>query len=283
MGKRKRESSDAGHDSFLEELKCPVCLDFMREKIFQCSQGHLVCGDCKKLLTTNICPTCRGDMGSNRCRVAEKARETLKFPCQWQEDGCSVSLVCRDLHYHEQTCAFRPVQCDICGESVSISSFERHLSVKHKLNPHELSDRLSCEIKLTNSRGDIDPDWIFVLKSEEETYLLKLYFKATSFFAILRSLKFDSDFDKRHICTITVDSGTRNISWTSPIRTVRVSCEDVQKTEDCFQVKASLVKHMAGVREDMTKFKLDVKLKLGINKKPITYPEAKLDNACTIS
>eukprot|EP00092_Neocalanus_flemingeri_P083635 GFUD01104985.1.p1 GENE.GFUD01104985.1~~GFUD01104985.1.p1 ORF type:complete len:225 (-),score=46.01 GFUD01104985.1:168-752(-) len=40
---------------------CPVCFEQFvpNSRMFQCGQGHLVCGDCHR---TEICPTCRGPM-----------------------------------------------------------------------------------------------------------------------------------------------------------------------------------------------------------------------------
>lgn len=68
-----------------ELLECPVCLDEMRppKKIFQCSNGHVICELCKSNPEVRSCPTCRVQFrgGSNFVRniVAEKlARNTFE-------------------------------------------------------------------------------------------------------------------------------------------------------------------------------------------------------------
>ena len=53
-------------------LECPVCLDEMLPpvKIFQCSNGHIICEKCKNMV--KVCPTCRvGMVSSTRNILAE--------------------------------------------------------------------------------------------------------------------------------------------------------------------------------------------------------------------
>ena len=44
-----------------ELLECPVCLEEMKppKKIFQCSNGHVICELCKNNPEVRSCPTCR--------------------------------------------------------------------------------------------------------------------------------------------------------------------------------------------------------------------------------
>ena len=40
--------------------ECPVCYDVRRDvPIYQCANGHIICGACKDRETVAICPTCR--------------------------------------------------------------------------------------------------------------------------------------------------------------------------------------------------------------------------------
>ena len=65
-------------------LECPVCLEEMKppKKIFQCSNGHVICELCKGNPEVRSCPTCRVKFrGHNVVRniVAEKlARSTFE-------------------------------------------------------------------------------------------------------------------------------------------------------------------------------------------------------------
>ena len=67
-----------------ELLECPVCLEEMKppKKVFQCSNGHVICELCKNNPEVRSCPTCRVKFrGHNVVRniVAEKlARSTFE-------------------------------------------------------------------------------------------------------------------------------------------------------------------------------------------------------------
>jgi E3 ubiquitin-protein ligase SIAH1 len=41
----------------LEELKCPVCVEYMMPPIPMCQNGHNICNTCRQKV--NQCPTCK--------------------------------------------------------------------------------------------------------------------------------------------------------------------------------------------------------------------------------
>jgi len=66
--KRKYENEE----DFAPE--CPLCMEIMTppKKIYQCSEGHMVCSVCKPKMQNNLCATCRNENGYNsRCRWIE--------------------------------------------------------------------------------------------------------------------------------------------------------------------------------------------------------------------
>jgi len=46
----------------LEEFNCPICAEVMRSphEIWQCGEGHILCGDCRHNPNLPQCPVCRG-------------------------------------------------------------------------------------------------------------------------------------------------------------------------------------------------------------------------------
>ena len=44
-----------------EELECPVCRAGVQGQVFQCHEGHVMCGPCRSRLRT--CPVCRTSLG----------------------------------------------------------------------------------------------------------------------------------------------------------------------------------------------------------------------------
>jgi len=69
-------------------LDCPVCLDICKPpvQIFQCPEGHIMCGDCANRPELEVCPQCRmpldGQISRNRA-LEELARRT--FPKEEEE------------------------------------------------------------------------------------------------------------------------------------------------------------------------------------------------------
>lgn len=65
--KRKLEEDD-------EDIpECPICMqEMVAKQIYQCSEGHLVCSDCKPKVSNRGCATCRNAEGYiSRCRYLE--------------------------------------------------------------------------------------------------------------------------------------------------------------------------------------------------------------------
>jgi len=65
------------------ELECPVCLEEMKppRRIWQCSDGHIICDFCRKKPTVTCCPTCRKYI-VGRSNIAEKLSRSLFGGCQ---------------------------------------------------------------------------------------------------------------------------------------------------------------------------------------------------------
>merc|ERR1719352_88393 len=114
---KKDASTDPLEDPDLiktEELKdlleCPVCLRVPRgSPIYQCARGHVVCSDCRPNVST--CPQCRDPLGNIRSLVSEKMLEKLPAVCKFADNGCQVEMLRSQLGEHEQSCAFRLVNC----------------------------------------------------------------------------------------------------------------------------------------------------------------------------
>jgi len=68
------------------ELECPVCLEEMKppRRIWQCSDGHPLCENCRKKPEMNTCPTCRKYL-VGRSTIAEKLARALYAPSNQQE------------------------------------------------------------------------------------------------------------------------------------------------------------------------------------------------------
>ena len=67
-----------GSTSSVSDLECPVCLEEMvpPRRIWQCSDGHAICEDCRKRPEVKNCPTCRQTI-VGRNTLAEKLAKSI--------------------------------------------------------------------------------------------------------------------------------------------------------------------------------------------------------------
>lgn len=96
-------------DSVDSLFECPVCSDTVLPPILQCRNGHLLCSNCRKNVTS--CPVCRSPLGDIRNLSLEKLSEKVRFPCKFKVMGCPLRLSAADKLRHQENCDFRPFRC----------------------------------------------------------------------------------------------------------------------------------------------------------------------------
>jgi len=95
--------------NFKEYFECPVCYTVPRRPpIFQCSEGHLICSECKPKVLH--CPICRSGW-SGRLRFAEMLLEKVPHSCRYAGSGCDLELLGPYIDGHEKDCPYGPVRC----------------------------------------------------------------------------------------------------------------------------------------------------------------------------
>jgi E3 ubiquitin-protein ligase SIAH1 len=87
----------------------------MKPPIYQCSNGHSVCGDCKKRVKD--CPTCREPLLNIRNLIAEKLANKVKCPCRNASRGCNEKSCLEVLKKHESVCPYRMYHCLVAEDN----------------------------------------------------------------------------------------------------------------------------------------------------------------------
>lgn len=91
-----------------DEVKCPICYEIYSNKIWQCVNGHCICGSCR-FKVTGGCSECREPL---KVLVRNRALESLlatslKVDCPNAVFGCQERLKCREVQGHVRICQFR--------------------------------------------------------------------------------------------------------------------------------------------------------------------------------
>jgi len=93
----------------LEELECPVCMEYMTSPIPMCTNGHNICNTCKPKV--DHCALCREQLSESRCWLLENIIEKIKFRCQYYTEGCEFITTAQFIKSHEAGCPDRPFDC----------------------------------------------------------------------------------------------------------------------------------------------------------------------------
>ncbi|KAF5296141.1 hypothetical protein FQR65_LT10311 [Abscondita terminalis] len=121
-------------NSFLDELECPVCNNYMMPPIFVCPTGHSICNSCK--IKIQNCPLCRSVLQSTRNFTLEKLASTVKYPCKYQDLGCMMTLNHEQVGNHHAICSYGKRRCPmkffaLCDVNNTFSDLIGHLNEKH--------------------------------------------------------------------------------------------------------------------------------------------------------
>lgn len=117
---RKRALSSASNDNERQiaaqnvHLTCPICMEIYNGIIYQCKEGHPVCGKCYiKLPLPKKCPYCTIPLEGIRNRIAESMSAEIIVKCKWK----NCEHVCRqeDMRVHSIVCIHRENLC--CDEN----------------------------------------------------------------------------------------------------------------------------------------------------------------------
>lgn len=117
---------------------CPVCQESILPPILQCTQGHLICLTCFKLMDS--CPQCRTPFTMQLRNLGmEQLALNVQFACKNADRGCQEMLLYNLKPEHEKVCPFQrflcpspttQAKCEWGGDSYEEVS--KHVSDHHK-------------------------------------------------------------------------------------------------------------------------------------------------------
>ena len=109
----------------LEEAKCPICLELMKEPV-STSCEHLFCQNCIKDQPT--CPTCRKRFTTTPDRGSVRIVKAFKVKCPNSVEGCKWQGDLGDAEEHlEEKCQHQKVKCpNRCGSKLDRKHLRRH-------------------------------------------------------------------------------------------------------------------------------------------------------------
>ncbi|PSN35345.1 hypothetical protein C0J52_22153 [Blattella germanica] len=92
---------DSFQEVLLQEIECPICLQYMTPPIKQCLNGHNICKDCRHNIAN--CPVCRSQLGNTRNLTAESMSRLITHPCVNKKFGCTGHFLVDLKEKHEKS------------------------------------------------------------------------------------------------------------------------------------------------------------------------------------
>jgi hypothetical protein len=130
-------SSSKGVDwDVLNQLECPVCLEYMASTIKMCENGHNVCNSCRSRVLS--CPTCKGRFIDVRNIALENIAAAIVYPCWNSQSGCTETFTLdgRTKHqlvclYESRECPFRKLSDGDCSWTGALFDIAAHVRIEH--------------------------------------------------------------------------------------------------------------------------------------------------------
>jgi E3 ubiquitin-protein ligase SIAH1 len=151
----------------LEQLECPVCMEFMLPPITLCDNGHNICSSCKEKV--HKCPTCRKPLLDTRNKALEKLATRIECPCMNKLYGCTLTFPIALIREHQDVCEYNPLACPLqeqvhCSWKGSFQEVKNHVIEEHKVWATNMSGMTEFYIK--NFNENIAHVYMFLLNDD---------------------------------------------------------------------------------------------------------------------
>ena len=236
--KRKGET----RDKVMELLECPICLETMGPPIYQCREGHLICGMCRRKV--NKCPTCRVTLDNIRNRALENMVAKMVIPCPNRGYGCTITPRFEDLARHAMVCDHRLYRCprsrSLCTWEGPLSEVADHLKEKHNLT-FALDTNGVLDETYSNPEGVKTAVWEGpMVRYQGETFLVHFeQIPSGDYVAFIRFFG-NEENASRFRYRMNIKCNGRVMIWESVPRSIREHAKDVISSNDCMIIKENL-------------------------------------------
>lgn len=243
-------------ESLRSLFQCPVCSDYAVPPVYQCSNGHIVCEDCRGRLFN--CPMCREDFHDSIVNLTlAKVSENLKFPCKFKEDGCTEMLSSEEKRQHEKIdCQHMLVKCPApqadCEYESDMKNMKKHLTAHHSNIPTINGDNIEFGIQKEDGEENL---WAFKLQTEEQLFLAVFEIRDRKLTGILRAFCPKREAYK-YATQIAIKNRHNVYGWRSRCKSLNEDHESIRRSGECMIMDPAHVR----VFEENEMFTIKVKI-----------------------
>ena len=182
-------------------MMCERCGGVLMSDIYICINSHPHCTECivetQSANSIPICKKCNREI-FNRGLSIEGLRDSMLFPCKWEE--CFERHRITEIDQHERVCRFKQIHCSACKGITYYpqDTIYRHMKAQHNITFKDIQPKNHLEII----------DKLAVTSLRKKSYLIGLSHQ-NCYFVI--SLKYNTFLRKIYIGCQTLDASQRSI------------------------------------------------------------------------
>ncbi|KDR17812.1 E3 ubiquitin-protein ligase SIAH1B [Zootermopsis nevadensis] len=232
----------------LEEVECPVCMEYMLQPIAMCVSGHSICYTCREKLLT--CPVCRCPFSKGRNLLAENLLGKMRFPCRFSNRGCKKTMTSYGVRKHEDECNYRPFKCPFtcftkteCHWVGNETSIKNHLRRKHRVptidNQHA---RINSHLRKLNQEYK-ELQWFLPIIFMDDIFFIKVSVKENNIYFCLQQVELRGKrTNYKYKVSITNKGKTENVVAYNTPKYVKCGRGKIFKEKDCIVFKQEIWK-----------------------------------------
>jgi len=114
----------------MENLKCPVCLEFANDPMECLSCSNIFCKLCVTDPKIENCPICRKEKNLKESAFAKRLLSSLPTTCQY---NCGTNIQRGEYKSHLLKCENRNFTCNLCQVESKKNEFMTHILAKHEI------------------------------------------------------------------------------------------------------------------------------------------------------
>lgn len=237
------------YNQIMQELECPVCLDYMLPPIVViCMNGHNVCGNCAPNLADE-CPTCREPVMNIRNIAMENVARNVKFPCINRKWGCDEVFKVEEIANHQAVCfhnrrhcPWAPPTCGRCPWTGDTGQLQVHLTQSHAdvIDVVEAGHKLHMVVSSYGKKTLFPGRIISVL---DNMFIHCSSFMNDKFYCIVQYVGKKKDAEKyKYKFSVCREGGKEKISVTHTVSSDTVGLDQIRGEGNCVHLPCELLK-----------------------------------------
>jgi E3 ubiquitin-protein ligase SIAH1 len=239
----------------LEQLECPVCLEYMGPPITFCENGHNICSSCRPELER--CPTCRQTFLKARNVALEKLAIEVECPCPNEPYGCAIYFPISLIRHHRNVCEYIPLDCPMkkslkCEWKGTFKNMKDHITEVHTGWATDMSEMKHFLIK--KFRKNKQCFRIFYIKNN--IFFQQFEVIENAFYYVIQCVRAE-EIGSKFRYEFVLQNDDEKISVCSMTGSNKVDVKEVYKSGECVKLYYDTLERFLG-KENSLEFDVQI-------------------------